>query len=318
VLISKESLVTATTVTLAAEDVRAAVPMSDAIDAIRHAFLDLEAGAFEQPTRTSLRDGQFLVMSAHHKETASAMVKTLSLNFERTPAISGTVVWSETANPNHLVADAISVTTLRTGAIVGVATDLLADPKAERMALIGAGGQGPDQIRAVHAVRPLRSVTIVDRDHSKAAGMAENLSAELAGVNFGVSTEIASAVSDVDIVCCATPATDPLFEASALPAHVHVNAIGAFRPTMRELPSELLGDATVLIDEKQAILEESGEVLHALDAGLIGEDDLIELGSALRKGIFESKPRTVFKTVGVAAQDWAIAQLLAKKFLPNQ
>jgi ornithine cyclodeaminase/alanine dehydrogenase-like protein (mu-crystallin family) len=313
----KESQVT-TTVTLTAGDVRAAVSMPDAIGAIRHAFLDLEAGAFEQPTRTALRDGQFLVMSVHHRETASAMVKTLSLNFERTPAISGTVVWSETGNPNHLVADATSVTTLRTGAIVGVATDLLADPDVDRMALIGAGGQGPDQIRGVHAVRPLRSLTIVDRHESKAAGIAEELSAELSGVNVAVSTDIVAAVSDVDIVCCATPATTPLFEASALPAHVHVNAIGAFRPTMRELPSELLGEATVLIDEKQAILEESGEVLHALDAGLIREDDLIELGSALREGTFGRKPRTVFKTVGVAAQDWAIARLLAIKFLPNQ
>ena len=87
---------------------------------------------------------------------------------------------------------------------------------------------------------------------------------------------------------------------------------------MRELPSELLGDATVLIDEKQAILEESGEILHALDAGLIREDDLIELGCALRKGVSDHKQRTVFKTVGVAAQDWAIARLLATKCLPNQ
>src|SRR5262245_26734445 len=232
--------------------------MSDAIDAIRQAFLDLEAGAFEQPTRTALRDGQFLVMSAHHRETASAMVKTLSLNFQRVPAISGTVVWSETGNPNHVVADAISVTTLRTGAIVGVATDLLADQDADRMALIGAGGQAADQIRAVHAVRQLRRLTIVDRDVNRAAGLAEELSAELAGVNVSVTTDVDIAVSDVDIVSCATPATTPLFEANTLPTHVHVNAIGAFRPTMHELPSELLGNATVLIDEKQAILDESG------------------------------------------------------------
>jgi ornithine cyclodeaminase/alanine dehydrogenase-like protein (mu-crystallin family) len=310
--------VSTTTVTLTADDVRAAVSVSDAIDAMRQAFLDLDAGAFEQPTRTALRGGQFLVMSAHHKETASAMVKTLSLNFQRIPAISGTVVWTEIGNPNHVVADAISVTTLRTGAIVGVATDLLADQDANRMTLIGAGGQAADQIRAVHAVRPLRSLTIVDRDISKAAGIAEKLSAELAGVNVSVSTDIDAAVSDVDIVSCATPATTPLFEASTLPPHVHVNAIGAFRPTMRELPSELFRDATVLIDEKQAILEESGEVLHALAAGLITEDDLIELGPALRKGVCERKQRTVFKTVGVAAQDWAIARLLATKFLPSQ
>ena len=313
----KEVRVSTSTVTLTAEDVRAAVSMSEAIDAMRQAFLDLDQGAFEQPTRTALRDGQFLVMSAHHKETASAMVKTLSLNFQRVPAISGTVVWSETGNPNHVVADAISVTTLRTGAIVGVATDLLADQDADRMALIGAGGQAADQIRAVHAVRPLRSLKIVGRDIGKANRLAEELSDELAGVNVDVSTDIDAALSDVDIVSCATTTSTPLFDASRLPPHVHVNAIGAFRPSMRELPSELLGDATVLIDEKQAILEESGEILHALATGLIREDDLIELGAALRSGVCERKQRTVFKTVGVAAQDWAIARLLASKFLPN-
>lgn len=307
-----------TTVTLTAEDVRATVSMSEAIDAMRQAFVDLDSGAFEQPTRIALRDGQFLVMSTHHKKTASAMVKTLSLNFERVPAISGTVVWTETGNPNHVVADAISVTTLRTGAIVGVATDLLADPNADRMTLIGAGGQGADQIRAVHAVRPLRSLTIVDRDVSRAAGTAEGLTAELTGVDIAVSSDINAAVADVDIVSCATPATAPLFDAEALPLHVHVNAIGAFRPTMRELPANLLADATVVIDERQAILEESGEILHALAAGLIQENDLIELGSALRQGISERKQRTVFKTVGVAAQDWAIARLLAAKFLPSR
>lgn len=307
-----------TTVTLTADDVRAAVSMSEAIDAVRQTFLDLDAGAFEQPTRTALRDGQFLVMSAHHRRTASAMVKTLSLNFQRVPAISGTVVWTEIGNPNHVVADAISVTTLRTGAAVGVATDLLAKRDADRMVLIGAGGQAADQIRAVHAVRPLRSLTIVNRDVNRAAGIAEGLSAELSGVHVVVSADIDTAVSDTDIVSCATPATEPLFDANTLPAHVHVNAIGAFRPTMRELPSELLADATVLIDEKQAILEESGEILHALAAELIRADDLIELGPALRAGVPERKKRTVFKTVGVAAQDWAIARLLAKKFLPNQ
>ena len=317
-MLMEEAYVNTTTVTLTAEDVRAAVSVSEAIDAVRQAFLDLDAGAFEQPTRTALRDGQFLVMSAHHKATASAMVKALSLNFQRVPAISGTVVWSEIANPNHVVADAISVTTLRTGAIVGVATDLLADRDADRMALIGTGGQAADQIRAVHAVRPLRRLTIVGREISKASRLAEELVDELADVNVSVSTDIDAAVSDVDIVSCATPTPTPLFEANVLPAHVHVNAIGAFRPSMRELPSELLGDATVLIDEKQAILEESGEILHALAAGLIAEDDLIELGSALRTGVCDRKQRTVFKTVGVAAQDWAIARLLASKFLPGR
>lgn len=306
-----------TTTTLTAQDVRAAVSMPEAIDAVRQAFLDLEAGAFEQPTRTALRDGQFLVMSAHHKPTASAMVKTLSLNFQRTPAITGTVVWTDTTSPHHLVADAGSVTTLRTGAIVGVATDLLAVQDAERLVLIGAGGQAADQIRAVQAVRPLRSLTVIDNHPDRAERLLETLADELGGIDAQASTDLAGAVSDTDIICCATSTTTPLFAADLLPAQVHVNAIGAFRPTMRELPDELLATSTVVIDEKDAILEESGEVLHALAAGAIHERDLIELGTALRNGTPATRKRTVFKSVGVAAQDWAIARVLAAKFLPT-
>ena len=306
-----------TTTTLTAKDVRSAVSMPEAIDAVRQAFVDLDAGAFEQPTRTALRDGQFLVMSAHHRPSSSAIVKTLSLNFDRIPAITGTVVWADTASVNHLVADAGSVTTLRTGAIVGVATDLLAARDADRMVLIGAGAQAPDQIRAVQAVRSLRSLTIIDADAAKAQQLVDSMSDELGETEARVATDIARAVSDTDIICCATSTKTPLFTADQLPAQVHVNAIGAFRPTMRELPSELLADASVVIDERDAALEESGEILHALREGHIEEGDLIELGAALGRAGVDTNKRTVFKTVGVAVQDWAIARVLADKLLKS-
>lgn len=302
-------------ITLGEREIREAVTMSEAIDAVRQGFMDLARGEFEMPTRTALRAGQFLVMSAHHRPTASAMIKTLSVNFERTPAITGTVVWSELGRLDHLVADAGAVTTLRTGAAVGVATDLLAPPRAARLTMIGAGGQAPDQVRAVHAVRPLRGLTVVDRDERRAQALVDTLAPELAGVELRASTDTESAVGDAEIICCATNATSPLFREEALPARVHVNAIGAYRPTMRELPDELLATSTVVIDELDAILEESGEIIHALEAGAIAEDALTELGSALTSSSAEYGERTVFKTVGIAMQDWTIARLLAGKFL---
>ena len=303
------------TITLSEREIREAVTMNEAIDAIRRGFIDLARGEFEMPTRTALRDGQFLVMSAHHRSTASAMIKTLSVNFKRKPAIAGTVVWSEIGRLDHLVADAGAVTTLRTGAAVGVATDLLAAPEAARLTVIGAGGQAPDQVRAVHAVRPLRRLTVVDTDRQRAQALIDTLEPELAGVELRAATDPEAAVRDAEMVCCATNATSPLFSESALPAHAHVNAIGAYRPTMRELPDELLATSTVVIDELDAILEESGEIIHALEAGAITRDALTELGSALTSTPAEFGKRTVFKTVGVAMQDWAIAHLLADKFL---
>jgi ornithine cyclodeaminase/alanine dehydrogenase-like protein (mu-crystallin family) len=304
------------TITVGEREIREAVTMNEAIEAVRRGFVDLAGGEFEMPTRTALRDGQFLVMSAHHRSTASAMFKTLSLNFERRPAIAGTVVWSETGRLDHLVADAGAVTALRTGAVVGVATDLLAPPGAGRLTLIGAGGQAPDQVRAVHAVRPLRQLTVVDSDPRHARALAGALEPELPGVELRTASDVRDAVRDAEIVCCATNAASPLFPESALPAQVHVNAIGAYRPTMRELPDGLLADSTVVIDELDAILEESGEIIHALEAGAIARQDLTELGTALTAPATEYGKRTVFKSVGVAVQDWALARLLADKLLP--
>jgi ornithine cyclodeaminase/alanine dehydrogenase-like protein (mu-crystallin family) len=303
-------------VTVGPEQVRASVSMADAIDAVRLAFIGLAAGEFEMPIRTPLGGGDWLIMSVRHQPTSSAMVKTLSLNFTgRQPAIVGTVVWSELARTGQLIADASAVTTLRTGAATGVATDLLAPREASRCTIIGAGGQALDQVRAVHAVRPLTALAIVARDHRRGAALAAAARAELDSTNVAVSTDPEAALGAAEIVCCATTSLEPLFRLEALPARVHVNAIGSFRPTMRELPDELLGGATLVVDDVDAVLEESGEVIHALDAGLIDRDHLVELGRALT-GQGPRTARTAFKSVGVAVQDWAIARLLAERFLP--
>ena len=83
---------------------------------------------------------------------------------------------------------------------------------------------------------------------------------------------------------------------------------------MRELPDDLLEAGLVVVDERDAILEESGEILHAIAAGVIAADAMVELGAALTDGV-ERTQRTSFKSVGVAVQDWAVARLLADAFL---
>ncbi|MDQ8708102.1 ornithine cyclodeaminase family protein [Streptomyces sp. LHD-70] len=303
--------------TLDPESVRSLVPMGDAVDAVRNAFHALRRGEFEMPPRTPLRDGAFLVMSAQHRPTATMVVKSLSANFDRRPSTAGTVVWHDFQHADHLVADAAVVTTMRTGAVVGVATDLLAPPEAATCTLIGAGAQAADQVRAVHAVRPLTALRIVDLDQDRADALAQTLGDELQIDKVTVGSVPDTEVRGVDLVCCATPSTSPLFALDSLAEHTHVNAIGAFRPTMRELPDELLADATVVIDELASALEESGEILHALDAGAITRGDLLELGTALAEGVPPRSGRTVFKSVGVAAQDWALANLLARRCRPG-
>lgn len=295
---------------LSADDVRRAVPMSAAIDAVRDAFRELAEGNFVLPPRQIFGDGAVLVMSAYHSPTGTAVVKKIGIALDQLPAIRATVIW--TGRGEQLVAEGSSITTLRTGAVVGVATDLLAPSDATRLTVIGSGAQAPDQVRAVLAVRPIADVTVTGRSADRATALAAELAAEFPAVRFTSSTDVGESVADAHVVCCATSSSTPLFTADALPATVHVNAIGAFRPTMRELPRDLLASAsTVLVDQREAALEESGEIIDAVDSGTLSTTDLLELGTALADPPTPTG-RTVFKSVGIGCQDWAIAAALAQ------
>jgi ornithine cyclodeaminase len=295
---------------LGAAEVRERVGMREAVDAVRKAIFDLDTGLFTLPPRLALGDGRVLVMSAFHSPTATAVVKTISVELDRTPAITGSLVWI--GYGDQLVVDAPAVTALRTGAIVGVATDALAAPDACRMALIGAGTQAPDQVRAVGAVRKLSALTVFNPRPERAHAMLAELAPELPGVSLRVAGSVNEAIDGADIVNCATSSRTPLFDLEALPERVHVNAIGSFRPSMRELPDELLGIAHLLVvEQRSAAIEEAGEIIHGLRSGSITESRIMELAAVLHERP-EIEGRTVFKSVGIAVQDWAIANLLTK------
>ncbi|MSW80523.1 MAG: ornithine cyclodeaminase family protein [Actinobacteria bacterium] len=291
------------------DQVREAVPMNVAITAVRDAFVGLGAGEFEMPVRNALDEGRFLTMSAYHRPTSSAVVKSVSVVLGRSPAVTGSVAFLTVTGSTTYVMDAATVTSLRTGAVVGVATDALAPPDAAHLVLLGLGAQAPDQLRAIRVVRPIERVTLVHRDDAWVRAFRDTWAADLAGLDVEVSTDPSAAVAEADVVCCATPSTVPLFQANALPSRVHVNAIGAYRLSMRELPDELLAGALVVVDQREAALEESGEIHHAMEAGVLEERDLVEL-SAVLTGI-ERPDRTVFKSVGLAIQDWAIGAVVS-------
>jgi ornithine cyclodeaminase len=208
------------------------------------------------------------------------------------------------------VLDGDTVTALRTGAASGVATAELADPDASVLAVIGAGQQAPDQVQAVRAVRPIDTVRIASRTRESANRLAARISAA-GDVTVEVCATPGEAVAGAGVVCCATSATEPLFPVSSLGPRVHVNAVGSFRPGMRELGSDVLGSASlVAVDQREAAEEEAGELIQAFQDGALAPDALVEIGDVLvradrarRDGI------TVFKSVGLAAQDWAIARL---------
>ena len=293
---------------------RELVPMHAAIAAVRDGFIAGSAGGIEQPTRLALEGGRALAMLAADRQGIGTVLKAVTVRGGNPgrglPAVQAVAIWfdGETGTPEAVI-DGGTLTALRTGAASGVATDLLASPDAAVLAMIGAGGQAPDQVRAVCAVRPIREVRIASRDPVHAAALAARLGGELEPVRV-VATNLPGALIGADVVCTATTATRPLFAARDLAQAVHVNAVGAYTEAMCELPAELLAEASVVaVDLIDAALAEAGDLIQAIRLGLLQRERLVEIGTLLARPAAPPGGRTVFKSVGVAAQDWALARL---------
>jgi ornithine cyclodeaminase len=296
--------------------------MADAIDAMADAFASIPSGAADQPQRVSTSDGAALAMLATRRDgegvrhgTVCKLVGISGANRSRgLPSISASVLWldAETARP-ALLLEGTALTALRTGAASGLATRLLSAADASSLAMIGAGGQAADQIRAVCAVRPIESVRIFSRSGTSAERLAGRLTDELPDVRFEAASSSEEAVAGADVVSCATDATSPVLDASWLEGRVHVNAVGSYRPEMRELPAELLREAEiVVIDERDAALAEAGELIALVEEDPAFAGSLVEIGSLVAD---PPVPRgiTVFKSVGIAMQDWAICNLVQSR-----
>jgi len=192
----------------------------------------------------------------------------------------------------------------------GAATDLLARPDAATLALFGAGAQAESQLEAVCCVRGIRTVWI----YTRTRGRAESLRACWSGVasvpnDIRIAESAGEALASADIVCTATTARAPLFRAADMRPGTHLNAVGAFRPTMREVPPDTVASARVFVDNREAALREAGDILLLITAEHIAG----EIGAALAgtiPGRQSAAQITLFKSVGMAAQDAVAAALV--------
>jgi ornithine cyclodeaminase len=304
-----------------AEDIRRALPMREAIEAMRAAFIAFSEGRAHIPQRLSIsipeQEGITLVMPGYVPPDALGL-KVVSV-FPRNPArglptLSALVVMldPETGAPAALL-DGAFLTAWRTGAASGLATDLLARPDAESLALIGAGAQARTQLLAVAAVRSLRRVRVYSRTPARAQALIEEMQGQ-EGIpqDIAVAPTPEAAVAEADIVCTATNSSVPVFDGQALRPGTHINPIGSFTLEMRELDEETFRRAArVVVDSRAAALAEAGEVVWAIRQGILREANLVELGeiaAGRRPGRERPEEITLFKSVGLAVQDLVAAQ----------
>jgi ornithine cyclodeaminase/alanine dehydrogenase-like protein (mu-crystallin family) len=308
---------------LSAADVDRALSMQAAIAAVREAFIDLSRGEAEVPLRTPLAlagDGTALFMPVHLPRQNQVGVKVVTVipeNRERDlPTIQALVAVfdAETGSP-LAVMDGELLTAMRTGAASGVATDALARKNAATAAVIGAGVQGMRQLEAVCCVRTIREALVFDADRERAEAFATEM-----GRRLGRTVRVldkASGIFAADIVCTATSSGQPVVGDADLAHGTHANAIGTYRPDTREIPGKTVGRAALFVDSREACMAEAGDLVMAMGEGhLDSEVEPAEIGEVLagsRPGRTDEAELTLFKSVGNAVQDLAVAGLILEE-----
>jgi ornithine cyclodeaminase len=311
---------------LNAAEVRQALPMGEAVAAMKAAFAALAEGRTIVPQRTHLsvarHAGVSLIMPAfvddadpHSQALAVKVVSVFDNNQTRGVAriqAAVLVIDPATGRPQGLLEGA-ALTAIRTAAASGAATDLLARRDSRRLALFGAGVQARTHLEAVCAVRPVEEVRIYSRTPEKVAALI----AEVTGWP-GFSARLIAAASpraalqQADIVCAATTSKVPIFDDDDLLPGAHVNAVGSYTRDACEIPAETVRRALIVVDSREAAWQEAGDLIQPLEAGLIDRGqihaDLGELVLGRRPGRTDERQITFFKSVGLAVQDAVAAR----------
>ena len=260
---------------------RQALPMAACIEAMTLAFSDDR----EVPVRVLLGGSMFMPA----RVGGASGIKVVSVVPGNPVGI--VAVFGEDGSPLGLV-DGPTLTAIRTAAGAGLATSLMAPEDASVMAMLGAGAMAADQIAAVREVRPIERVVVWSRTPERALALAERVGAEPA-------TDANQAVAGANVITTATPATEPLFDSSAVGSNTHINAVGAFTPEMCEIPPETVRRSFTVVDDVAAAAEEAGDLLQA------GKEPEATMADLLARRIEPRAGITFFKSVGIGSQDVA-------------
>lgn len=303
---------------LNAEDVKKVLPMRDAIEANKMAFLLHSQGNTEVPVRISFEvkqgsTSQFMpaFVKGNVNRVGIKVVSTFPENSSKSlPVVVAQVLLldPETGEVCAMM-NGTELTKIRTGAISGAAIDILAKKTCEKAALFGTGGQASSQLEAMLTARKLSQVSVFDIYKEKIKKFIQTTAplAERFGVKVIPAASSDDAIDDADIITTVTVSKAPVFSGAKVKKGVHVTGVGSYTPGARELDSDLLQSARVFVDNKEAVFAEAGDFIIPVNEGLYNFSDVAgELGEVLEGKIegrqFEDQI-TVMKTVGYAVLD---------------
>lgn len=301
-------------------DVVRLLPMPACIALMRETFAARAGGRTIQPARSAVRTpdglGTMLTMPAWISDPAALGVKVVSV-FPGNPqrgldSHQGAVLALDPATGQVLaILEAGAVTAIRTAAVSAVATDLLANPDAADLALLGAGAEARTHLAAMAAVRKLRRVRVWSRSAARARAFAEATTVP-GGVPVEVMASAGDAVADASLICTLTASPTPVLEGRWIAPGAHINAVGAHTPETRELDTDAVTRARIVVDARESALQEAGDLLIPIKERRLRIADIgAELGEVIigtRPGRTSSAEITLFKSLGLAIEDVAAAR----------
>jgi ornithine cyclodeaminase/alanine dehydrogenase-like protein (mu-crystallin family) len=307
------------TTVLSWEDVTKLLPMKDCLGIMRETLKALARGDAVLPLRRYVQQpdkrGTIGVMPAFLGDPQLLGAKIISVfpgnRDTRFESHQGAVILFETQNGRLLaMVDASSITAIRTAAVSGVATDVLANRDAESLAILGSGTQASTHLSSMLLVRPVRSVKVWSRDFDHAKRFASSHS-DLEEVRVEAVRTAEEALKDSSLVCTTTAAKSPVLEGAWLSPGAHVNAVGASVPPFRELDTEAVRKSRLFVDRRESALNESDDILIPIREGIITDEHILgELGEVLLgrvAGRRNAEEITLFKSMGIAVEDIAAA-----------
>lgn len=313
---------------LSRADVQKALTMREAIAIVKDAFAQLSNHAATVPLRVPVQipkhNAVTFFMPAYLARTDALAVKIVSLHYDNPkqglPLIHAAVVVINAANGKPIaLMEGGYLTALRTGAVSGAATDVLARREAKVAAIFGAGVQGRTQLLAVAAVRRLECVYVYDAVRASAEKFAREMRGH-ADVpdDLRVAGSAEEAARAADVICTATTANTPVFDGNAVQAGAHVNGVGSYTPQTREVDDALVKRASkIVVDAYSGALAEAGDLIIPLEKGVIQESDIYaelgEITGGTKRGRERDDEITFFKSVGNAVQDASVAQAVLQR-----
>jgi ornithine cyclodeaminase/alanine dehydrogenase-like protein (mu-crystallin family) len=314
------------TLVLSQSEVLELLPIKECIAVMREALLALANGNAYQPLRTIIRppDAQGvmgLMPSYMSGERAAFGLKAICV-LPGNPAKGldshqgGVLLFSAETGELLAIMNASAITAIRTAAVSGVATDLLAQQGACDLALIGSGVQARSHLAAMAEVRSIKRCRIASRNFSHAQNFCEEMQKEFP-FPLEASETVEAALSGADLIVTTTAAREPIVKREWISAGAHLNLVGSSTAKTREVDSETMAAVRLFVDRRESTINESGDYLLALRDGAIGPDHIrAEIGEVLkgdRPGRTSAEELTCFKSLGIGVEDLFAAEYVYRR-----